>query len=106
MEDVRGTPKGLAGIGTRGPRLYCPPVRTARSFASSNTFTMHKRISDPTFTAAKNTEASPLREIWRRNLGEDIIRVATRIIHGQGIISLIINRYIFITITNSFIIKP
>jgi hypothetical protein len=39
-------------------------------------------------------------------LGEDIIWAATRIIGGQGIISLGINRYIFITITDPILLQP
>jgi hypothetical protein len=37
-------------------------------------------------------------------LGEYIIRVATRIIGEKGIIPLIINHYIFITITDPILI--
>jgi hypothetical protein len=50
----------------------------------------------------RNTDSGIDRE---RNLGEDTIRAATRIIKGQGIIPFIINRCIFIIITDPNLIQ-
>jgi hypothetical protein len=82
-----GTPEGLAGISTGDPtctiRPYAPPGVPPHQILSPRADGSEIQHS---ITAAENTKTPPLREMWRRNLGEDIILADTRIIAGQAII--------------------
>jgi hypothetical protein len=105
-EDARRNSRGFSRHQYGGT----PPVPSTRTHCQElrliKYFHLAQRIRDPTSTTAENAETPPLREIWRRNLGEEIIWVGTRIIGGQGIIPLIIKRSIFIAITNPILIQP